>query len=320
VQKYEAVLGSPAVRRLVSSTSSSSSAASEHAGGTTPALRVLQMLRKIGIHPGLVPWGDDVRGGPGGGKGGNVHRDHFRVSDPGHPGHPGRVENPNPNPNPNPNELELEFETSQSGKLKFLRALLLGMRDGDGTGDPGTGDSGTGDPGTGDSGTGDGGCDVTAPSPSLSPFSSSATWSSSDAEDKMVICATSTRALDLVAGVVREVGFGMCRIDGSTPVDQRLQIVQRFNRPAPPRPSSQQQHGHGHGHGHQHDHDHDHDHDHEPNRANPNPKPNPSRDVVRVLLLSSRAGGAGLNLVGANRLVLLDGDWNPAVDLQARLD
>ena len=70
----------------------------------------------------------------------------------------------------------------------------------------------------------------------------------------------------------------------------------------------------------EHDHDHDHDHDHEPNRANPNPKPNPSRDVVRVLLLSSRAGGAGLNLVGANRLVLLDGDWNPAVDLQARLD
>ncbi|CAG9466548.1 unnamed protein product [Pedinophyceae sp. YPF-701] len=39
--------------------------------------------------------------------------------------------------------------------------------------------------------------------------------------------------------------------------------------------------------------------------------------TARVCLLSSRAGGAGLNLIGANRLVLLDGDWNPAIDAQA---
>ena len=37
----------------------------------------------------------------------------------------------------------------------------------------------------------------------------------------------------------------------------------------------------------------------------------------RVLLLSSKAGGVGLNLVGANRLVLFDVDWNPATDRQA---
>jgi DNA repair and recombination protein RAD54B len=36
-----------------------------------------------------------------------------------------------------------------------------------------------------------------------------------------------------------------------------------------------------------------------------------------ALLLSSRAGGVGLNLVGASRLVLFDADWNPATDLQA---
>ncbi|KAF8064561.1 rhp54 [Scenedesmus sp. PABB004] len=36
-----------------------------------------------------------------------------------------------------------------------------------------------------------------------------------------------------------------------------------------------------------------------------------------VLLLSSKAGGVGLNIVGANRLVLFDPDWNPANDLQA---
>jgi len=34
-------------------------------------------------------------------------------------------------------------------------------------------------------------------------------------------------------------------------------------------------------------------------------------------LLSSKAGGCGLNLVGANRLILFDPDWNPANDKQA---
>lgn len=36
-----------------------------------------------------------------------------------------------------------------------------------------------------------------------------------------------------------------------------------------------------------------------------------------VFLLSSKAGGCGLNLIGANRLILFDPDWNPATDKQA---
>ncbi|WVO12565.1 hypothetical protein L204_100169 [Cryptococcus depauperatus] len=36
-----------------------------------------------------------------------------------------------------------------------------------------------------------------------------------------------------------------------------------------------------------------------------------------VFLLSSKAGGCGINLIGANRLVLFDPDWNPASDQQA---
>lgn len=40
-------------------------------------------------------------------------------------------------------------------------------------------------------------------------------------------------------------------------------------------------------------------------------------EKVFCLLLSSKAGGCGLNLVGANRLLLLDPDWNPASDVQA---
>ncbi|KAJ9074334.1 DNA-dependent ATPase protein rad54 [Entomophthora muscae] len=36
-----------------------------------------------------------------------------------------------------------------------------------------------------------------------------------------------------------------------------------------------------------------------------------------LFLLSSKAGGCGLNLIGANRIVLFDPDWNPASDQQA---
>lgn len=39
--------------------------------------------------------------------------------------------------------------------------------------------------------------------------------------------------------------------------------------------------------------------------------------ILFVFLLSSKAGGCGLNLIGANRLIMFDPDWNPANDEQA---
>ncbi|KAF9515524.1 hypothetical protein BS47DRAFT_1293769 [Hydnum rufescens UP504] len=36
-----------------------------------------------------------------------------------------------------------------------------------------------------------------------------------------------------------------------------------------------------------------------------------------IFLLSAKAGGVGLNLIGASRLILVDSDWNPSHDLQA---
>ena len=37
---------------------------------------------------------------------------------------------------------------------------------------------------------------------------------------------------------------------------------------------------------------------------------------VAVFLLSSKAGGVGLNLIGASQLILYDIEWNPANGIQ----
>lgn len=45
---------------------------------------------------------------------------------------------------------------------------------------------------------------------------------------------------------------------------------------------------------------------------------NSSHSQNFLFLLSSKAGGVGLNLVGASHLVLYDIDWNPANDIQVK--
>ncbi|KAG9096198.1 hypothetical protein FS749_008925 [Ceratobasidium sp. UAMH 11750] len=41
-------------------------------------------------------------------------------------------------------------------------------------------------------------------------------------------------------------------------------------------------------------------------------------DDPRIFLLSTRAGGLGINLVGADTVIFYDQDWNPQMDLQAQ--
>ena len=41
-------------------------------------------------------------------------------------------------------------------------------------------------------------------------------------------------------------------------------------------------------------------------------------DSIAVMLLTTRTGGLGISLTGADRVVLVDPDWNPQTDIQAR--
>merc|ERR1719333_445853 len=39
---------------------------------------------------------------------------------------------------------------------------------------------------------------------------------------------------------------------------------------------------------------------------------------IFAMLLTTRVGGVGLNIIGADRVLIFDPDWNPMTDVQAR--
>ncbi|KAK4985086.1 helicase [Elasticomyces elasticus] len=92
-------------------------------------------------------------------------------------------------------------------------------------------------------------------------------------DEKIVLVSNYTSTLDILANLLDSLSYTHLRLDGTTQVKKRQELVDRFNRTS---------------------------------AAN-----------CFAFLLSAKAGGAGLNLIGASRLVLFDIDWNPATDLQA---
>ncbi|BGP19952.1 hypothetical protein JCM10213_006729 [Rhodosporidiobolus nylandii] len=94
----------------------------------------------------------------------------------------------------------------------------------------------------------------------------------SDQGDKVLIFSMSLKVIDLLKDLMETTRYKYLSLDGSTPQDDRMPLVDEFN--------------------------------------------DPESDVF-CFLISTRAGGVGLNLTAANRVVIFDPNWNPAHDLQA---
>lgn len=89
---------------------------------------------------------------------------------------------------------------------------------------------------------------------------------------KVLLFSQMKSMLDLVEQLLRQFRFKYSRLDGSTAISRRNDIIQTFN-------------------------------------ADPS---------IFVMVLTTRTGGLGISLTSANRVILLDPDWNPMTDIQAR--
>lgn len=90
---------------------------------------------------------------------------------------------------------------------------------------------------------------------------------------KTLVFSRSTRMLDILQLYLIGEAISYDRLDGQTKVDERLQLVNKFNDP---------------------------------------------ESTIGVFLISTKAGGMGLNLPSATNVVLFDPSWNPAHDCQAQ--
>jgi SNF2 family DNA or RNA helicase len=89
---------------------------------------------------------------------------------------------------------------------------------------------------------------------------------------RCLIFTQMTRMLDILEGFLNYYGHIYLRLDGSTKVEQRQALMERFN----------------------------------------------NQKKYFVFILSTRSGGVGINLTGADTVVFYDSDWNPTMDAQAQ--
>ncbi|GAA5862566.1 hypothetical protein JCM8547_002107 [Rhodosporidiobolus lusitaniae] len=89
---------------------------------------------------------------------------------------------------------------------------------------------------------------------------------------RVLIFTQMTKVLDILEEFLSFQGYRYLRLDGSTKIEQRQVITERFN----------------------------------------------SNDKILCFISSTRAGGLGINLQGADTVIFYDSDWNPALDRQCQ--
>ncbi|XP_058094603.1 protein CHROMATIN REMODELING 8-like isoform X2 [Magnolia sinica] len=89
---------------------------------------------------------------------------------------------------------------------------------------------------------------------------------------RVLFFAQTQQMLDILEKFLMAGGYTYRRMDGLTPVKQRMSLIDEFNN---------------------------------------------STDVF-IFILTTKVGGLGTNLTGANRVIIFDPDWNPSTDMQAR--
>ena len=89
---------------------------------------------------------------------------------------------------------------------------------------------------------------------------------------RALLFSQTQQMLDILEAAVADAGYVYRRMDGTTPVQHRMRLIDEFN----------------------------------------------SDENVFVFLLTTKVGGLGVNLTGADRVLLFDPDWNPSTDAQAR--
>lgn len=93
------------------------------------------------------------------------------------------------------------------------------------------------------------------------------------AEGHRVLLFSQTRQMqDIIERMVSGMGLEYRRMDGNTPVKDRIPMVDEFN----------------------------------------------ANSGIFIFLLTTKVGGLGINLTGADRVIIFDPDWNPSTDMQAR--
>ena len=87
---------------------------------------------------------------------------------------------------------------------------------------------------------------------------------------RVLIFTQTQQMLDIIEKYVTNKGLTYRRMDGSTPIRQRMALIDEFNESS----------------------------------------------HVFVFILTTKVGGLGTNLIGANKVIIFDPDWNPSTDMQ----